>query len=372
MPSWLARWRGDADERIDVALYAAIAQTPTPALDRLLAQVSHAADYSRPWVASAAILAAVGGERGRSAATAGLASVAVAAALVNLGVKPLGRRRRPDRVVERVPVARHTRMPASTSFPSGHSATAFAFATGVGHVLPSTAIPLRGLAAVVAYSRVHTGVHYPGDVVAGSAGSGPCSRNSPCARSSAARLVCIGTRIEPESDRAGVRSHHPIGMRRSLRPALLLAGVMVHATEAARDALSRMRCWSSTGIASRSAVRPPARSRWWPLRRTALRHRRRSGSSKASFRSMPMANGLRPPRPPRDHDRLHPPDRTATVRLRPPHGLRSAGLAGPALEAADAGGPGTRRARGHPRALPFTRSARSRVRARRSPRRVRS
>ena len=58
-------------------------------------------------------------------------------------------------------------MPSSTSFPSGHSAAAFAFATGVGHVLPPAAIPLRGLAALVAYSRVHTGVHYPGDVVAG-------------------------------------------------------------------------------------------------------------------------------------------------------------------------------------------------------------
>jgi undecaprenyl-diphosphatase len=34
-------------------------------------------------------------------------------------------------------------------------------------VLPPAAIPLRGLAALVAYSRVHTGVHYPGDVVAG-------------------------------------------------------------------------------------------------------------------------------------------------------------------------------------------------------------
>jgi undecaprenyl-diphosphatase len=62
---------------------------------------------------------------------------------------------------------RHVRMPSSTSFPSGHSAAAFAFATGVGHVLPAVAIPLRGLAALVAYSRVHTGVHYPGDVVAG-------------------------------------------------------------------------------------------------------------------------------------------------------------------------------------------------------------
>ena len=59
-------------------------------------------------------------------------------------------------------------MPISSSFPSGHSATAFAFATGVGHVSPAAAAPLSGLAALVAYSRVHTGVHYPADAVAGS------------------------------------------------------------------------------------------------------------------------------------------------------------------------------------------------------------
>jgi undecaprenyl-diphosphatase len=97
----------------------------------------------------------------------GLASVAVTSSVVNLAMKPLGRRRRPDRVAEQVPVTRHVRMPFSTSFPSGHSATAFAFATGVGQEVPSAAIPLRGLAALVAYSRVHTGVHYPGDVVVG-------------------------------------------------------------------------------------------------------------------------------------------------------------------------------------------------------------
>ena len=34
--------------------------------------------------------------------------------------------------------------------------------------MPQAAVPLRGLAALVAYSRVHTGVHYPGDVVVGS------------------------------------------------------------------------------------------------------------------------------------------------------------------------------------------------------------
>ena len=32
---------------------------------------------------------------------------------------------------------------------------------------PTAAVPLRALAALVAYSRVHTGVHYPGDVLAG-------------------------------------------------------------------------------------------------------------------------------------------------------------------------------------------------------------
>jgi membrane-associated phospholipid phosphatase len=157
----------DDAERIDVALYAAIAQTATPALDSAMARLSRAADYSGLSLVSAAVLAVTGGRPGRRAAGRGLASVAVAAGVVNLGLKPLGRRRRPDRATEQVPVARHVRMPASTSFPSGHSATAFAFATGVGQVLPPAAIPLRGVAALVAYSRVHTGVHYPGDVVAG-------------------------------------------------------------------------------------------------------------------------------------------------------------------------------------------------------------
>ena len=160
--SWL-----DEAERVDLAVYAAIAGTPTPQLDNAMRRLSHAADYSRLSIASGVLLAVAGGPRGRRAALTGLASVAATSAFVNLVVKPLGRRPRPDRELQEVPAARQVRMPASRSFPSGHTAAATAFAGGVASVLPVAAAPLHVLAALVAYSRVHTGVHYPGDVLAG-------------------------------------------------------------------------------------------------------------------------------------------------------------------------------------------------------------
>ncbi len=160
--SWL-----EEAERVDLAVYGAIASTPTPTLDEAMRRLSNAANYSRLSIASGALLAVAGGPRGRRAAATGLASVAATAAFVNVVVKPFGRRPRPDREAEEVPAARHVRMPASRSFPSGHTAAAVAFAGGVGNVLPLVGVPLHVLAALVAYSRIHTGVHYPGDVLAG-------------------------------------------------------------------------------------------------------------------------------------------------------------------------------------------------------------
>lgn len=162
-PSWLV----DA-ERVDVAVYAAVAATPTPSLDRGMSALSRAADRSGLWIAAAAAMAVTRGPRGRRAAVEGLASTAVTSAAVNLVAKPLARRRRPDPVALRVPLARQGAMPTSRSLPSGHAASAFAFATGAGHVLRAEGAALRGLAALVAYSRVHTGVHFPADVVLGS------------------------------------------------------------------------------------------------------------------------------------------------------------------------------------------------------------
>jgi len=58
-------------------------------------------------------------------------------------------------------------IPHSHSFPSGHTATAFAGATMLSFFVPRGAPAFYVLAAAIAYSRLYVGVHYPLDVVGG-------------------------------------------------------------------------------------------------------------------------------------------------------------------------------------------------------------
>jgi undecaprenyl-diphosphatase len=153
---------------LDVAVYRAVEETSTPTLDVPLRRLTRAADNSKLWFAIAAALFAFGGRRGRRAAVTGSVAIGLNSLLVNQPLKRLGRRERPDRATDETAfVERHVAMPTSTSFPSGHSASGFAFAQAVAAWIPGAGSPLRALATVVAYSRVHTGVHYPGDVLAG-------------------------------------------------------------------------------------------------------------------------------------------------------------------------------------------------------------
>lgn len=150
---------------LDRAVYDAVATTPTPTLDVPMVWLSNAANYSGIWLVTAGVLALAGGRTGRAAAVRGLIAVGVTSATANLVAKRLLPRKRPERPA--ADTRRGTAMPASGSFPSGHTASAFAFATAVTADIPQLTLPLFGLASAVGYSRVHNGVHYPGDVMGG-------------------------------------------------------------------------------------------------------------------------------------------------------------------------------------------------------------
>jgi undecaprenyl-diphosphatase len=163
---------------LDRRLMTRALRARSPGRDRALVGITRAANYSRLWLAIAAGLAVCGGPAGRRAAGRGIVALAIAAAVANGPAKLLVRRRRPTCRSRPTLI----RTPRSTSFPSGHSAAAVAFATGASAELPGLALALFPLAGIVAYSRVHTGVHYPSDVAAGAAiglGSGVLAARLP-------------------------------------------------------------------------------------------------------------------------------------------------------------------------------------------------
>lgn len=171
---WLPEVRDQA-EAIDRAICEAVQHTETPTLDRLLVHLSDTANMSRLWLATAGAVALVGGPRGRQAAAEAVASIALASTVSNLALKSMARRARPQAGTGQLVPSRRVRRPMSPSFPSGHAASAFAFASTMGEKVPLTWVPLHVAAALVAYARVHTGVHYPSDVVAGALAGAMCA-----------------------------------------------------------------------------------------------------------------------------------------------------------------------------------------------------
>ncbi|MFJ9965374.1 bifunctional phosphatase PAP2/diacylglycerol kinase family protein [Streptomyces avermitilis] len=158
------RFLGELDQR----LFTRVAAARLPRADPALVRLSRAADHGRLWLGTAAVLATADGRTARRAAVRGVGSLALASLTVNTVAKWATRRPRP--LLDLVPQIRHlTRQPHTTSFPSGHSASAAAFATGVALESTGYGALVAPLAAAVAFSRVYVGVHYPGDVLAGMA-----------------------------------------------------------------------------------------------------------------------------------------------------------------------------------------------------------
>ncbi|MFI6051471.1 bifunctional phosphatase PAP2/diacylglycerol kinase family protein [Streptomyces violascens] len=123
----------------DRALFHFAATQHWPAAEAVLPRLSRAANHGALWFAAATAMGATRSPRAR----------------------PL---------LDAVPLVRQVkRRPITTSFPSGHAASAAAFVTGVALESREWGAALAPVGFSVAASRVYTGVHYPGDVVAGAA-----------------------------------------------------------------------------------------------------------------------------------------------------------------------------------------------------------
>lgn len=95
--------------------------------------------------------------------------------VVTYGMKYLVDRQRPyERYPDRVHAYSHENSP---SFPSGHTATAFALATSLSVKYPKWYViaPSAVWACSVGVSRMNEGVHYPSDVLAGAAIGAGCA-----------------------------------------------------------------------------------------------------------------------------------------------------------------------------------------------------
>jgi len=123
-------------------------------------------DYWRiPFILLAIFLLVFGKKRGRITLLLLVIGITLSDQVCNSVLKPLVGRVRPCNVLESVHLL--VNCTNSFSFPSSHATNIFTGMILFSYVYPKLKIGLLTAAALVAYSRVYVGVHYPFDVVAG-------------------------------------------------------------------------------------------------------------------------------------------------------------------------------------------------------------
>lgn len=132
-------------------------------LDKAMKMVSASGNYGVVWLAAAFYLIAMGGEK-RRAGLLMIASLTVEAAACNLIIKPTVKRVRPN---DAHGLVISIERPKDYSFPSGHTAAAFAAAYSLCLSNRRSGKWMLYCAAVMGFSRIYLMVHYPMDVIAG-------------------------------------------------------------------------------------------------------------------------------------------------------------------------------------------------------------
>lgn len=150
----------------DTAVFLTINHLPhTELFNTLMYGLTTAMNRGDAWVVGLLLAAAYEPRRGKRALVDVLPALWLTAATVEFPIKHFFRRKRPFISLVRAIVV--GRKPGHYSFPSGHSAAAFAGAWLISRHYPRLRPLLYLVAALVGFSRVYLGAHYPGDVLSG-------------------------------------------------------------------------------------------------------------------------------------------------------------------------------------------------------------
>ncbi len=160
----------------DMKVYQFAEQLRGPVFDKIMIFFTHMGDGGYFWIALAVVLLLFKKTRKIGLAMAG--ALAVVAVLNNLIFKPFFDRPRPyvmdmaywQKVAKdgwEYVMPFESLKEKSVSFPSGHTASSFAAATGIFYIDKKKGIAPLIVAALIGFSRIFIHVHYPSDVVAG-------------------------------------------------------------------------------------------------------------------------------------------------------------------------------------------------------------
>jgi undecaprenyl-diphosphatase len=154
-------------DALDAEIFLAINHLPhTRLLNGFFYSLTLAFQAIIPWYGEMGLAILRRPKKARTIVLENIAPLLITSTLVESVIKPYFRRHRPFiSIIQAIVIGRK---PGSWSFPSGHSAGAFAGAWLLNQRSPKWSLPRYITAALVAFSRIYLGDHYPGDVLSGS------------------------------------------------------------------------------------------------------------------------------------------------------------------------------------------------------------